>query len=143
MFNFIFGYLKWKNVMPPRKGTNLQVKITLICKFSITHIQIMTKLETHLPLFRGHILKSFGSIDFILHQLLSRTKQPPFSKNTLKKQKKQKTFFSKIVFFSKSHYKKILIIKWKKSFEGIYLWIISYAHYIYIRTYTLISFWYL
>ena len=104
--------------MPPRKGTNLQVKITLICKFSITHIQVMTKLETHLPLFRGHILKSFGSIDFILHQLLSRTKQPPFSKNTLKKQKKQKTFFSKIVFFSKSHYKKSLSSNEKKVLRG-------------------------
>ena len=78
----------------------------------------MTKLETHLPLFRGHILKSFGSIDFILHQLLSRTKQPPYSKIHLKSKKSKKLFFQKLYFFLSPIIKKSLSSNEKKVLRG-------------------------
>ena len=50
--------------MLTRQSILLQVKITFICKFSIIYIQIMTKLEIPLSLFREAYFEKFWEQNF-------------------------------------------------------------------------------
>ena len=117
MFNF-FGHLKWKNVMSTRKSIYLRVKITFICKFSIIHIQIMTKLETHLPLFRGAYLKKFWEYSFFYFNsfFLGQT-------GIISVTKKMDEYISELIIFNNS-----IISQQHQFFARVDVWFLIYDY---------------
>ena len=117
MFNF-FGHLKWKNVMSTRKSIYLRVKITFICKFSIIHIQIMTKLETHLPLFRGAYFKKFWEYSFFYFNsfFLGQT-------GIISVTKKMDEYISELIIFNNS-----IISQQHQFFARVDVWFLIYDY---------------